>query len=97
LHPQVVSFSDLANQPFIQKGEQALRGIPETNIATHRFPPDPSNDRAVKFAGLFLQIYNEKTRVEKTQVENIKESEEFEVPREFTVYVRGVKEVYFVR
>jgi len=79
------------------KGDQALQGIPEKNIAAHRFPPDPSQNRVVNFAGLFLQIYNEKTRVEKTLVENIAEIKPFEVPKDHTVYVRGVKVVYFGR
>jgi hypothetical protein len=97
LHPQAVSSSDFANQPFTQKGDQALQGIPEKNIATHRFPPDPSQDRVVNFAGLFLQIYNEKTRVEKTLAENITDIKPYAVPMDHTVYVRGVKEVYFKR
>lgn len=95
LQPRAISISDHANQSFMQKGDQALQGIPERNISAHRFPPHPSENRAVQFAGLFLQIYNEKTRHEKTRAENITERKRFEVPKDYTVYVRVVKEVYF--
>jgi hypothetical protein len=49
----------------------------------------------IKFQGLYLSIYNEKTHDRKIREENVSEYTEFEVPKGYTAYVRGVKMVSF--
>lgn len=80
---------------FVKTGEDALAGQEEIGI-THRFPPDPVNSRKICFKGLYLSIYNQKTKDRKTFEENVSEYKEFEVPAGYTCYVR-VATVYFVQ
>lgn len=80
---------------FVKTGEDALTGQEEIGI-THRFPPDHVNSRRICFKGLYLSIYNEKTKDRKTFEENVSEYKEFEVPAGYTCYVR-VATVYFVQ
>ncbi|KAK5246700.1 hypothetical protein LTR20_007366 [Exophiala xenobiotica] len=77
------------------KGDKALRGQPETITTTHRFDPDPSRDRIIEFQGRYLQIYNEKEHVEKTLKEDVQNATDFEVPKDYTTYVRGVATLCF--
>jgi hypothetical protein len=78
------------------KGDEALAGREERNIASHRFPPDPDNDRTIKFQGLYISVFNEDTQDRKTLEENVAEYKDFTVPRGYTTYVRGVETVCWV-
>jgi hypothetical protein len=49
----------------------------------------------IKFQGEYLAIYNEETQHQKTYEENVSGYEDFQVPKGYTTYVRGVKKVSF--
>lgn len=77
-------------------GDDALAGRTEVDI-TYRFPPDYTKSRTIYFKGLYLSIYNQQTGDYKTHKDNespAAEFERFEVPIEYTVYVRAAS-VYF--
>ncbi|KND89336.1 hypothetical protein TOPH_06087 [Tolypocladium ophioglossoides CBS 100239] len=78
------------------KGDDALAGRDERNIASHRFPPDPMNDRTIKFQGLYISVFNQETQDRKILEENVAEFKDFEVPKGYTTYVRGVEMVRWV-
>lgn len=73
-----------------QKGDDALAGREERDIASHRFPPDPENDRTIKFQGLYISVFNEGTKDRKILEENVAEYKDYAVPKGYTTYVRGV-------
>lgn len=76
---------------FAKKGDDALAGRDERNIASHRFPPHATSDRTFKFQGLYISVFNEETQDRKTLEENVTEYKDFEVPKGYTTYVRGVE------
>jgi len=76
------------------KGDEALAGREERDIASHRFLPS-DKDRKIKFKGLYISVYNEKTEDLEVREENVKEYKEYNVPKGYTTYVRGVKIVSF--
>ena len=78
----------------IQRGDDALAGKEENDIPSHRFPPDPNNDRTIWFKGEYILIVNQETNNQKTFEENIAVYTEFEVPAGYTCYIRGAS-VYF--
>lgn len=88
--------SSLLTDVLFQKGDEALAGREERNIASHRFPPDPENDRTIKFQGLYISVFNEDTQDRKTLEENVAEYKVFAVPKGYTTYVRGVEIVCWV-
>jgi len=71
------------------RGYEALAGREEKDIPSHRFPPDPNNDRTICFRGEYIEIVNLETDDQKTPKENITKDTEYEVPAGYTVYVRG--------
>ena len=73
----------------IQRGDEALAGREEKDIPSHRFPPDPNNDRKICFRGEYLSIFNQETEDRKTFVERVVTDTEYVVPAGYTVYVRG--------
>jgi hypothetical protein len=77
------------------KGDDATAGKEERDIQSHRFPPDPKNDRKVEFQGEYISVYNEETRDEKWHEEKVTERKELEVPKGFTVYIIGCTMVCF--
>jgi hypothetical protein len=79
------------------KGDDAIAGTEEYNITSHRFPPDPNNDRRVKFEGEYLAITKEETEETKILVEKVEGYKEFEVPKGYTTYIRGCKKVCFFK
>ena len=83
-----------ANWPCTQRGDDALAGREETNIPSHRFPPEPSQSRTICFKGVYLSIINQETKHRKTFEENVTEYKEFEVPAGYTCYIRGAS-VFF--
>lgn len=80
---------------FYQKGDDALAGREETNIASHRFDPDDTRDRTINFQGSYLSIFNQQTQHRATFEEEVKDYIPFQVPKGYTVYVRGVKKISF--
>jgi hypothetical protein len=80
---------------FYQKGDDALAGREEKNIASHRFDPDNERDRTIAFQGSYLSIFNQKTQHRATFQEEVKEYTPYPVPKGYTVYVRGVERVSF--
>ncbi|RSL94625.1 hypothetical protein CEP52_012530 [Fusarium oligoseptatum] len=72
------------------KGDDALAGREERGIQSHRFPPDPTNNRRIKFQGIYICVFNEETVHQKTLEENVGDYQVFEVPKGYTTYVRGV-------
>jgi len=77
----------------MNRGDKALAGESE-HIVTHRFPPNPTKSRTMYFAGEYLLIVNQQTNEQKVFKEHVEESTPFEVPAEYTAYVRGAV-VYF--
>ncbi|KAG9230403.1 hypothetical protein BJ875DRAFT_157625 [Amylocarpus encephaloides] len=74
------------------RGDDALAGKPEKDIPSHRFPPDPNNDRTINFKGKYILIVNEETNDQKTFEDNkipTAESKPYEVPARYTCYIRG--------
>lgn len=81
---------------FTLRGSAALAGREEKDIPGHYFTPT-STERMIYFKGYYLSIYNEKTEHYHTHIDNetpSTEYEAFQVPAEYTVYVRGAS-VYF--
>ncbi|KGQ04676.1 hypothetical protein BBAD15_g10077 [Beauveria bassiana D1-5] len=76
---------------FVKKGDDALAGRDERNIASHRFPPDATSDRTFKFQGLYISVFNEETQDRKTLEENVTEYKDFEVPKGYTTYALMLK------
>ena len=73
----------------IQRGDDALAGREEKDIPSHRFPPDPNNDRTIRFRGEYIEIVNEETGDHKTLEENIATDTDYDVPAGYTCYIRG--------
>jgi len=77
-------------------GDDALAGKPEY-FHGHRFAPDPEKDREISWRGRYLEIVNQKTMVKKVHIDNVEPTttfEKYEVPKDYTCYVRGA-DAYF--
>ncbi|KAH7303718.1 hypothetical protein B0I35DRAFT_446194 [Stachybotrys elegans] len=77
------------------KGDDATAGIEERDIESHRFPPDPINNRRVQYQGEYILVFNEETEEQRLLEEKVGEYKPFDVPKGFTTYIRGCKRVCF--
>ncbi|TVY88244.1 ATPase family AAA domain-containing protein 3-B [Lachnellula willkommii] len=62
------------------RGDDALAGREEKDIPSHRFPPDPNNDRTIRFRGEYIEIVKEETGDQKTLKENIATDTDYDIP-----------------
>lgn len=86
----------LANWVSIQRGDIALKGIPE-DLPSHFFPADTTKDRTIWFKGVYISIVNEVTNhnIKKIVAEVAEEEHKpHRVPAGYTTYVRGAN-AYF--
>lgn len=72
---------------FQKRGDKALSGQ-EEDVPSHRFPPD-TRKRTINFRGKYLSIINKETGHQEIFRQDVKDSEDFEVPPGYTCYVRG--------
>ena len=79
----------------VQRGDEALAKREEEDIPSHRFPPDPNNDRTICFRGEYIEIVHVETGDQKTLEENIATDTNYDVPAGYTCYVRGAT-VHFI-
>jgi hypothetical protein len=79
------------------KGDDAIAGTEERDIASHRFAPDTANDRIVKFEGEYLAVVKQETEEQILLEEKVTDYKEFNVPKGCTTYIRGCKRVCFFK
>jgi len=75
----------------MEVGDIALAGDDEKDISCY-FTADATKERYIWFRGLYLSIYNQETEHYATHINTndpATESERFNVPAGYTVYVRG--------
>lgn len=74
---------------MMQRGDDALAGREERDLPSHFFNPR-TTDETINFQGEYISIYNEKTKHRHLLEEDVKEYKSYEVPKGYTVFLRGV-------